>query len=760
MFLLTDARRRLARPSRVRLAFVLSSLGLLLLGAVLLASAPAAAQEARTEASEAAAPSVASIAAARQQARAHLAAGDSLAAVAAWHDVLAAAPDPFAADLDAAPPAVLVRLAHDALSVALRVTAPDDDNGLPGHDGALAETTRAVVTRAYGYVLAAARPDLPPDVQALAVRPLAQLAPLLAPALRDSVLAGPWAEAPAEATRERFVSDAGAALLRWWRLRDATPLTPQNERLLEHLRRTVEAEARYGHSERVTGYDDRGEIFVRLGPPDLTIEVTVGNSGALVSNSGIEIPDVLEVVRFTPGVSLQTAVEPNEVWAYPSISDAADYIFVRGGEGYERARPEQLLNPQLRRPQGRAAPSVNGSPAVQDNHNALAFQVMLQVYRQLARLDPAYGQLESSLYRWLDRLRPLALPVFLSQTMTETRIAGQEARAREAKRVPRQVGSETRRAAPFALALRTARFLDADGTTRLEAYWAPEPGALAVDPEAVRHAATYGATPGINILRPRYHLQAGLRLLDAQGQTRSLDVMQVPVPPAAAQPGATVPAQTHVLVGLGADLGAGHVALQADQHLMPARPAEGASASSDEALGPLVQRTVVRLDRLRALPSDPGRLLLSDLRPMLAPPSLLAQVRDPATAYNLAYPYPKLLPDAPLALYFEVYHLTFDPSTEQTRYRVTYEVMQETERGGLRRLLGPDADREATTTEVVQQGRSRRAEELITFDLQALALDGGSRLLVEVVVIDEVSGQTARRTVAFDVLDPATLADS
>ena len=53
---------------------------------------------------------------------------------------------------------------------------------------------------------------------------------------------------------------------RFWNRRDPTPLTPENERLLEHYRRVAYALEHYARPEG--GWDKRGEVFIRLGDPD------------------------------------------------------------------------------------------------------------------------------------------------------------------------------------------------------------------------------------------------------------------------------------------------------------------------------------------------------------------------------------------------------------------------------------------------------------------------------------------------------------
>ena len=75
------------------------------------------------------------------------------------------------------------------------------------------------------------------------------------------------ATAAERALLARFTEGAqDAARRRFWNSRDPAPLTPANERLVEHYRRVAYARALYaqGHFP----WDDRGEVYVRLGRPD------------------------------------------------------------------------------------------------------------------------------------------------------------------------------------------------------------------------------------------------------------------------------------------------------------------------------------------------------------------------------------------------------------------------------------------------------------------------------------------------------------
>jgi GWxTD domain-containing protein len=62
-------------------------------------------------------------------------------------------------------------------------------------------------------------------------------------------------------------------LRRYWRLRDPTPTTPENERLEVHEQRVAQARSEFA-SKNPPGWDDRGTIWIAYGAPDSTIEET------------------------------------------------------------------------------------------------------------------------------------------------------------------------------------------------------------------------------------------------------------------------------------------------------------------------------------------------------------------------------------------------------------------------------------------------------------------------------------------------------
>jgi GWxTD domain-containing protein len=77
-------------------------------------------------------------------------------------------------------------------------------------------------------------------------------------------------------------------LRRYWKFRDPTPTTPENERQAEHQSRVREARDRFAWKAE-PGWDDRGAIWIQYGAPDSIFE---------------ETPSVEEGLGFVPGHAL------------------------------------------------------------------------------------------------------------------------------------------------------------------------------------------------------------------------------------------------------------------------------------------------------------------------------------------------------------------------------------------------------------------------------------------------------------------------
>ncbi|UCE05355.1 MAG: GWxTD domain-containing protein [bacterium] len=132
---------------------------------------------------------------------------------------------------------------------------------------------------------------------------------------------------------------------KFWKQRDPDPSTPENERLMEHFRRVRFARKNF-HFTAPPYYDDRGNIYIKYGPPDDRYNSPVSNLPA----------------------------KDNESWSYESVTRGLIFDFVADG-GYfhlvedltDAANPGQNYNSRL----------------------ALAYQL----YDQRSHLSQAYANL-------------------------------------------------------------------------------------------------------------------------------------------------------------------------------------------------------------------------------------------------------------------------------------------------------------------------------------------------------------------------------
>ncbi len=113
---------------------------------------------------------------------------------------------------------------------------------------------------------------------------------------------------------------SGDFFVRFWQVRDPLPVTEINERLVEHYKRLEYARDHYAGGTS-TGYDDRGKIYVRYGPPD----------------------------DYYRSHSEEGFVLENESWVYKIGDDRYNFDFVEKGSEYVLTRDlfDALANPAV-----------------------------------------------------------------------------------------------------------------------------------------------------------------------------------------------------------------------------------------------------------------------------------------------------------------------------------------------------------------------------------------------------------------------------
>jgi GWxTD domain-containing protein len=599
---------------------------------------------------------------------------------------------------------------------------------------------------AYRSILRNAGTDLPQPADSVVHSHLARLRPVLPDSLKQA-LEVPTGDGAGSGSIH-VEPGTGPRLLRWWRSTDPLPGTRRNERLLEHLERVEHATRHYGCPVArcgPAGWDARGTAYVRFGPPAQRESITY-----------LEADFNLDVFRF--GVPASRHEFPdNEIWIYSNVDRSGKYLFIDdGGRGiYEEGLTNELLPSRLRTGMG-ARTDRNLNRAVS------ALFALEHIYEQLASLHISYGDRYSRIANyanWQEEQASLVEMGVLPESRTRTVGGGigqtqevgpgptasggqyptgfvsnhldqsaardvEDAKRRET-RMPESQSRIRMGTSDLPVAVRTARFRAADGSTRVRIAWAHPSGAFALSestrqtlrdlglPGRARHAVHLRAVGYDAAHRRQQTIDGNYGLpLEATAPTKS---RSVPLP-ATADPFHVRLQWDHRVVG-GADPGA--------------RPA------------PVVKRQVVRLDSLRPLPTGDDRLVMSDILPALPPADGLPRPDD-----LRPYPFRSLGDRSSLALRFDVYNLTVDDDG-QTHYSIAYEVRYRRDGG----FLQAD-DQVQTETRSTVQGRRSTAREVIALDLGAIDGKGGS-MQVTVRVTDEISGTTVERSVDFTVTEPS-----
>ncbi len=532
-----------------------------------------------------------------------------------------------------------------------------------------------------------------------------------------------------------FWSGAGAFLETWWRRNDPLPGTEENERLNEHLHRVAVATSRYACESRTGGIDDRGTVFIRYGEP--------GRSDVVEYNS---MDFQLDVFRFGVPVT-QNEFPENELWSYTRIDDSAYFIFTENArQCYEVGGALDLVPSRLIQVRGRSERAENiaysGMMALRYIYQELSlFHIdFSSVYSQIetyvsfqeeeatrAELGEAFGTAIGSggtqtrtVGAGLNQTRRVSsssnfgIPSpsgFIPSVATQIEQEDRASAHRRKKRLPRQVTDLMTSEELIPVAVQTVRFLNPDGTTRIEMAWGLQnQHLLPLDSDAE-------ARPSILII-DAVQFDTEYQRVDQVEQKYTI------------QPSSLVEQDLFVSPPLVFDdmRDLAHIGIQWRQFDIEGR------LSEDATVGEQMRVATVRSDSLRPLHASGKRLEVSDVQSMVSPSGVV----DDA----VAFPFASLNPDTPLVLYFEVYHLAYGDN-DQTRYTVAYDVERRAPKGW-RRLFGSE-DIEKTTTEMTYSGTERRTEEFISIDLSTLRQPKTQELRVTVRVTDTITGETVAR---------------
>lgn len=176
-------------------------------------------------------------------------------------------------------------------------------------------------------------------------------------------------------------------LINYWRAQDPNPITIQNERLIEHFQRIEYAGSHFMSANSPLGFDDRGKVYVRWGPP----EEKYANSMPVL-DSGID-DNFIESARTSGNIATSfpptKAVRGNESWYYPSIGYYMAFDFVSYG-GYYNEVPS-LVDAIVGSKPG---PTVDISRANPEGfENYFNWKSIQQMYKERSHLGGIYASL-------------------------------------------------------------------------------------------------------------------------------------------------------------------------------------------------------------------------------------------------------------------------------------------------------------------------------------------------------------------------------
>lgn len=129
-------------------------------------------------------------------------------------------------------------------------------------------------------------------------------------------------------------------LVSYWRRQDPNPVTIQNERLVEHFQRVAYSRQHFRTPIGSLGFDDRGKIYIRWGPP----EEKYSNPMPILSpgyddkfSSLAASSNLVGGEAITPAFGQTMGLRGNESWYYPSIDYYMGFDFVNYGGYYQEA---------------------------------------------------------------------------------------------------------------------------------------------------------------------------------------------------------------------------------------------------------------------------------------------------------------------------------------------------------------------------------------------------------------------------------------
>lgn len=156
---------------------------------------------------------------------------------------------------------------------------------------------------------------------------------------------------------------------KFWKRRDPDPTTPANEVLVEHYRRLRYARQYFSTPITPGGYDDRGTIYLKHGPPDDEVGFPAGDA----------------------------ETRPNLTWEYHTDRRERLIVhFVDRGNGFFERVPS-LMEASMKNPLGSFPTQDETTGEIPNVSELWIDQVPIQAYRERATIDPLYDRIANAM---------------------------------------------------------------------------------------------------------------------------------------------------------------------------------------------------------------------------------------------------------------------------------------------------------------------------------------------------------------------------
>ncbi len=531
----------------------------------------------------------------------------------------------------------------------------------------------------------------------------------------------------------------GRALRKFWRSKDATPVTPLNERLIEHLQR-VEHALKFYPNSLPRGFDDRGLIYVKLGKP----------SG--VASAGVSGRDIRSNYTFKPNeVWLYNFIDPQLYFPFVHLQDKRGYVLV---EGIEQAITGALAASKWRSHAPRVGVITDSlgrsiSPGLISDTPEIDTRIYF--YKQLAIVSPVFHQrvneLETLLLQKQYEQIPLPASYYTQIAVNQMTTSDFRDDSFRDQITPTEVSSILG-AEALPLRYRTARFLESDGSTRVEIYLGLrrrdlvlkeniQPNVLMLKMSATVEDATLrpAANPQTSIVLPGLFTQN-----DSSNSNLGVLVEVLTI-------------KTHLdSFYVSGEVGGWLTSVS----MQPPAPADTGAAEPGLYLN---SEKLLRLASFRSSQQTALRLEARQQPLLMSDVQLSRQIEPNADSQTTTksgltiepYPFQRVERQRPLFLYFEIYGLTLGEDNASS-YRISYEAEQISEKQNIwkkvKSLLGkkPGGQIELQSD---YRGDSSNINEWISLDLSALA---PGAVKINVTITDLHTGGTAKRAIEFELI--------